>query len=125
MADKPKNCLLCGKPDSEYGVGWMTFKCGSLFDTGLYQFVKITETCKDSQIAQLQARIQDLENLHHQCCKDHADLMARNEKLEWVAEAAETLLQDKIILDTVCFPHSLFKKYQELSDVLKDLEVPR
>ena len=60
-------------------------------------------------------------------CKDRqiAQLKARTAKLERVAEAAETLLQEKIILDTVCFPHSLFKKYQELSDALKDLEVPR
>ena len=51
-------------------------------------------------------------------------LKARNAKLERVAEAADTILQDKIILDTVCFPHTLFKKYQELSESLKDLEAP-
>jgi len=78
---------------------------------------------KEHELATLRQRLQDLENLHHQCCKDNAALKTRNEALEKLGR--EVAKKGKRIDDALCratFPGPRDQKeLTEASDIIRNL----
>lgn len=87
------NCPFCGA-EPETVVEWKdgksyVYACGTeQTPGGFYR----NDQCYETELAALQQRLQELENLYHQCCKDNVVLRTRLEALEkWGRDALKII----------------------------------